>query len=45
MNLWDILILLALAALVVLALRAIRRGKARCGGNCAACARECAKRK
>ena len=52
MNLWDILILLAVAAMVVLAIRAIRSGRA--GGchdcksyphDCDACARPCEEHK
>ncbi len=47
MNVWDVLILLAVAALVLLAVRAIRRGGSGschggsschgCSGNCANC--------
>ena len=51
MNLWDILILLAVGAMVLLAVRAIRKGRAggchggagcRCGGGCGDCPRDCA---
>ena len=52
MNVWDILILLAVAGMVLLAVRAIRSGKAggchdcaSCGGNCAACHKPCAEKK
>ena len=48
MNIWDILILLAVGAMLLLALRAMRRGKAGgchdCGGQCACCGRDCADR-
>ena len=54
MNIWDILILLAVAGLVALAVRAIRSGKSGgchsaggCCGDCASCAMEqgCDKKK
>ena len=50
MNIWDILILLAVAGMLLLAVRAIRSGNAggchggsgcSCGGNCSACAQRC----
>lgn len=48
MNIWDILILLLVAGLVFLALRAIRSGKSggchhgsACDHNCAACGKSC----
>ena len=42
MNLWDILILLAVAGLVYLAVRALRSGRSgACHGNCAACRSKC----
>ena len=48
MNIWDILILLAVGALVLLALRAVRRGKTGgchdCGGACACCEKDCRNR-
>ena len=48
MNIWDILILLAVGALVLPALRAVRRGKTGgchdCGGACACCEKNCANR-
>ena len=37
MNLWDILILLAVAGLVYLAVRAMRSGKSRCSCGCDSC--------
>ena len=55
MNIWDILILLAVAALVALAIRAIRGGKAGvchdcssagcCAGGCEHCGKSCSKTK
>ena len=45
MNLYDILILLLVAAAVGFAVRQLRKPKkAGCCGNCASCACECAKR-
>lgn len=49
MNIWDILILLVAAAVVLLALRQLRRPRsgcceAGCGGSCAGCAAACAGR-
>ena len=47
MNIWDILILLALAGGIALALRALR-GKKRRGGcscGCAGCAKDCTARR
>ncbi len=48
MNLWDILILAAVAGMLLLAVRALRSGKAggchdcrSCSGDCAACAHGC----
>ena len=48
MNIWDILILLIVAAMVFLAIKAICSGKAgschdckSCSHGCAACARPC----
>ena len=42
MNLWDILILLLVAAMVLLALRAIRKGRAGgCHNGCSHCAQSC----
>ena len=45
MNLLDLFLLLALALLVVLALRSLwrsrRRGGCSCSGNCAACQQAC----
>ena len=45
MNVWDVLILAVLAVSVLLAVRAIRRGKAggchACGGDCTACRQAC----
>ena len=45
MNVWDILILLAVGVMVYFAVRAIRGGKAgSChkGGSCSACCENCA---
>jgi hypothetical protein len=43
MNLWDIIILLAVSGAVVLAVRSLRRGKkAGCCGTCSCCASGCA---
>ena len=51
MNLWDILILLAVGVMVLLAVRAIRSGNAggchggagcSCGGSCDNCTQGCA---
>ena len=51
MNIWDVLILLVVAAAVFLAVRAIRKGKAGgchncpdCAGNCKTCAQHGEKR-
>ena len=47
MNIWDILILLILAGIIALALRALR-GKKRSGGcscGCAGCAKDCPARR
>ncbi len=45
MNGWDLLILLLVAGMVALSLRAMRKGKAGschgCPGNCAACHKDC----
>lgn len=41
MNVWDILILLIVAALVYLAVRAMRSGRSRCGCGCEACGKQC----
>ena len=48
MNVWDVLILLAVAVMIFFALRAIRGGKAgschdcsSCSGNCSACRQPC----
>ncbi|MBQ7435405.1 MAG: hypothetical protein IJV51_06340 [Oscillospiraceae bacterium] len=48
MNIWDILILLAVGTLIYFAVRAIRSGRAgschdcmSCTHNCAACAHPC----
>ena len=43
MNFWDILILLAMAGIIALALRAMR-GKGKTGGcscGCSGCAKDC----
>ena len=52
MNVWDILILLAVGVMVYFAVRAIRSGKAgschdcaSCNHNCASCAHLCSTRK
>ena len=45
MNLWDILILLAVAAAVLLALRALRGKKGACSCGCGGCTKNCAARK
>lgn len=37
MNLIDVLILALVGVCLFFALRAIRRGKGRCGGSCGAC--------
>lgn len=42
MSIADIIILVLLAVAVGFALRAVRKGKGRCGGDCAHCARRCA---
>ncbi len=46
MNVWDVLILLAVAALIFLAVRAIRGGRAgcSCGGSCSGGCGGCPKR-
>lgn len=53
MNLWDILILLAVAAAVILAFVSIRRqkktgkgccGTSSCSGNCSLCQLPCGKK-
>ena len=48
MNLWDILILTLVAAAVLFAVRAIRRGRTGgchgCSGSCDACERSCDKK-
>ena len=47
MNIWDILILLILAGIIALALRALR-GKKRSGGcscGCGGCAKDCPARR
>ena len=45
MNVWDILILIAVAAAVALAVRTVRGGKTcRCGGDCACCPHACGKK-
>ena len=51
MNIWDVLILLAVAAAVFFAVRAIRKGNAGgchncsgCSGNCGGCTQHCEKR-
>ena len=41
MNVWDIVLLALVAAAAILALRRIRRGGSRCGGDCAACGMTC----
>lgn len=45
MNIWDVLLVIALAATVVLAGRKIirdkRRGRLPCGGDCAHCMHGC----
>ena len=41
MNVWDAVILLAVAAVVLWGVRAIRKGKIRCGGDCASCSQNC----
>ena len=40
MNIWDILILLLVAGMVYLAVRAVRSGKS-CCRDCGGCARKC----
>ena len=52
MNVWDILILLAVGVMIYFAVRAIRSGKAgschdcaSCNHNCASCAHLCSTRK
>ena len=52
MNVWDILILLAVGVMIYFAVRAIRSGKAgschdcaSCNHNCASCAHPCPTRK
>ena len=47
MNVWDVLILLAVAGMIALAVRAIRGGKKRggCGCGCEGCTKSCACRK
>ena len=45
MNVWDILILLAVAGMVLLAVRAIRSGKAGGCHDCASCHKPCAEKK
>lgn len=52
MNVWDILILLAVGVMIYFAVRAIRSGKAgschdcaSCNHNCASCAHPCSARK
>lgn len=42
MGVGDIIILALLAVAVGFALRAVRKGKGRCCGDCAQCARRCA---
>ena len=51
MNVWDLLILLAVAGMVLLAVRAIRKGGAGschkgagCGCGCEGCSQSCEKR-
>lgn len=41
MNLWDILILLAVAAMVLLAVRAMRNGRSGCNCGCGSCPENC----
>ena len=48
MNVWDIVILVLIAAAVSFAVTAIVRGKVKCGGcthDCSACEKACMKRK
>lgn len=42
MGVGDIVILVLLAVAVGFALRAVRKGKGRCSGDCGQCARRCA---
>jgi len=42
MNIWDILILLAVGLMIFFAVRAIRSGKAGSCHDCAGCAHNCA---
>ena len=42
MNIWDILILLAVGLMIFFAVRAIRSGKAGSRHDCAGCAHNCA---
>lgn len=44
MSIFDIVILAALAVAVGFALRAVRKGKGGCGGDCAGCSRHCVNR-
>jgi hypothetical protein len=46
-NAWDLILLAALLAAVLLAIRSIRRGKGSCGCGCSGCAHaaECRKKK
>ena len=41
MNIWDILILLVVAALVYLAVRVMRSGRSQCSCGCEACGKKC----
>ena len=44
MNIWDILILAAVAVMLGFAWRTFRRGRKHCPGCCADCARTCGHR-
>ena len=44
MNGWDVIILLVVAAIVLWGAGRIKKGKARCGGDCAHCGQSCAHR-
>ena len=45
MNLWDVLILLAVGGAVLLAVRSVRKKKTGCSCGCGGCTLDCPSRK